>query len=220
MKNLIIYGAAEFGKLMRHYFECEKKYKVIGYCADQKFIKSAILDGKPVFDIESLANLFSPGDVEIFVAVGYKSMLARESMFNKASRLPFKLASMLSSKSNIDESSTIGRNCVVLPGVQIEPNVDIGDNCIVWSSSVLCHDSAINSHTFIAAQTLVGGRSVIGRRCFLGFNATVVNDVKIGDDCLIGAKSLIAKEVPERSKCLGIPAKITAKIGDNGVCVK
>lgn len=220
MKNLVIYGAGAFGKLMQHHFEYEKKYNLIGFCADNKYITSSELYGKPVFDIESLVNLFSHEDIEVFVAVGYKSMLVRESMFNKASCLPFKLASMLSSKSNIDESATIGRNCVVFPGVQIEPNVNLGDNCIVWTSSVLCHDSVIGPHTFIAAQSLIGGRSVIGRRCFLGFNSTVINDVHVGDDCLIGAKSLIVKNFPTRSRCMGIPAKITANIGNEGVCVK
>ena len=220
MKNLIIYGLGDFANLMRSYFEQGGEYNFIGYCADHQHIKSAILNNKPVFELDSIANIFHPEDTKLFVAVGYRSMLARESMFAKALCLPFKLASMISSKSNIDESATIGRNCVVLPGVQIEPNVRVGDNCIVWTSSVLCHDSSINPHTFIAAQTVIGGRSVIGRRCFLGFNSTVIHDVVIGDDCLIGAKSLVTKQVPTRSKCMGIPAKVTSNIGSEGVCVQ
>jgi sugar O-acyltransferase (sialic acid O-acetyltransferase NeuD family) len=220
MKNLIIYGLSDFAKLMHHYFEGEKNYNFIGYCADHEYITSSVLNNKPVFSLDSIANLFNPEDTEIFVAVGYRSMLARESMFDKASCLPFKLASMISSKSNVDESATIGRNCVVFPGVQIEPNVSVAENCIIWSSSVLCHDSAINPHTFIAAQTVIGGRSVIGRRCFLGFNSTVIHDVVVGDDCLIGAKSLVTNEVPPRSKCIGIPAKVITIIGSEGVCVQ
>lgn len=220
MKNLIIYGLGDFAKLMHHYFENEEKYNFIGYCADPQYIASNVLNNKPVFALDSIASLFNPEDTELFVAVGYRSMLARESMFAKALCLPFNLASMISSKSNIDESATIGRNCVVFPGVQIEPNVHVGDNCIVWTSSVLCHDSSINPHTFIAAQTVIGGRSVIGGRCFLGFNSTVIHDVVIGDDCLIGAKSLVTKQVPTRSKCIGIPAKVTSNIGSEGVCVQ
>jgi len=220
MKNLIIYGLGDFAKLISQYFEGEKKYNFIGYCADHQYIASSVLNTKPVFALDSMTDLFSPEDTEVFVAVGYRSMFARESMFDKALCLPFKLASMISSKSNVDESATLGRNCVVFPGVQIEPNVRVADNCIVWTSSVLCHESAINPHTFIAAQTVIGGRSVIGRRCFLGFNSTVIHDVIVGDDCLIGAKSLVTKEVPTRSKCIGIPAKVTANISSKGVCVQ
>lgn len=220
MKNLIIYGLGDFVKLITNYFNGAGNYNVIGYCADRQFIGTGGFNNKPVFDIETIANNFAPSDAEIFLAVGYKSMLTRESMFNKVSSLGFELASMISEKSNIDESAFIGRNCVVLPGVQIEPNAHVSDNCIVWSSSVLCHDSVINSHSFIAAQAVIGGRSIIGERCFLGFNSTVSHDVSVGDDCLIGAKSLVTSNIFNRSKCLGIPARVVSKIGLEGVCVQ
>jgi len=220
MKKLIIYGIGEFAKLMSHYFDQSGKYKTVAYCADKHFSDIEFFNYRPVFSLEAITDSFRSNDTDIFLAVGYKSMRSRDAMFNRAISLGFNFASMLSDKSNIDGSATIGRNCVVLPGAQIEPNVHVGDNCIVWSSSVLCHDSVIRSHSFIAAQSVVGGRSEIGERCFLGFNATIIHDIIIGDDCLIGAKSLVTRNIPSRSKCFGTPSKILSQIGDEGVCVK
>lgn len=219
MKKLVIYGLGEFAKLVSHYIEQENKYNVVAYCADKKFINSSKFNDKFILNIDDIKNEFDAESTEILVACGYRSMKVREEMFNKASCLGFNFASMISSNSSIDNSATLGRNCIVMPGVQIEPHVIIGDNLIIWTSSVLCHESIINSHSFIAAQTIIGGRSVIGMRCFLGFNTTIINDVNVGDDCLVGAKSLVTRNIPSRSKSMGIPAKLISKISDDGVCI-
>jgi sugar O-acyltransferase (sialic acid O-acetyltransferase NeuD family) len=220
LKNLIIYGVSDFSKLMSHYFNTGNKYRIVAYCADNQFISSNNFNGRRVYPLDAIADYFSPKDTEIFVAVGYKSMLSRELMFDKALKSNFNLASMVSEKATIDESASLGLNCIIFPGVQIEPNVRVADNCIIWSSSIICHNSVINAHTFIAAQSVIGGRSIIGERCFLGFNSTVIHDVVVGDDCLVGAKSLVTNSIPIRSKCMGIPAKVTSKIGHQGVCVQ
>lgn len=220
MKKLIIYGNGDFAKLIAHHFKINRDYKLIAFCADKQFITGTIFNGLPIYSTEEINKISSPEDVEIFVAIGYKSMRAREKMFDKAKSLGFNFASLHSKNAFIDETAIIGKNSVIFPGSQIEPNVKICDNCIIWTSSVICHDSIIAEHSFVAAQSVIGGHTKIGRRCFLGFNSTIIHNVTIGDDCLIGAKSLVTRDIPSNSKCIGIPAKAVDRINPEGIFIK
>lgn len=206
MKKLIIYGLGDFAKLARHFFESFGSHTVTHFCADESFINQHDLDGVPVVAVEKLAANLNP-EAEIFVAVGYKSMPARESMFKKAAALELPFASFIHPRAYVDASAQLGRNVMIFQGAQVEPFATVGDNCVMWTSSVACHDSAIGSHSFLAAQSLVGGRAKIGPRSFLGFKATVLHDLSLGSDCLVAANSLVMHSVESYSKCVGTPAR-------------
>ncbi|KUM52481.1 acetyltransferase [Rheinheimera sp. EpRS3] len=219
MRKLIIYGVGDFAKLVKHMAEADGHYKVIGFCADRQYINSNYFLDLEVSPVDKLSEIYSKDETYIIVAAGYKSMLAREYMFETAKKTGFTMASVISKHACIDLSVNIGKNAIVFPGVQIEPFSVIGDNCIIWSSAVICHDSVVGDHCFIAAQSLLGGRAKIGKRSFMGFNSIILQDVSVGDDCLIGAKSLVTKDVPVASKCIGTPAHIVSTYDQKGVTV-
>ncbi len=211
MKNIVIYGLGDFASLLRNLIEVEGKRKVLGFCANKEYIFGNTFSEKPVTDINNLQHVYSQDDVELIVAIGYKSMRARELMFQCASDSRFKVGSWVSRNAHVDPSATLGENSIVFPGVQIEPFATLGNNCVVWSSSVICHHSEIGDHCFIAAQSLVGGRAKLGSRSFMGFNSTLIQDMCVGSDCLVGAKSLVTADIPSFSKCIGVPAKVVSK---------
>lgn len=217
MKKLLIYGLGDFATLVKHISEAEEKYSVIGFCADREFIKTEHFLDLPIHSIEEIGNLYSKNDCEIIVAAGYKSMLAREKMFERAKQSGFSIARLISERAYVDHSASIGENAILFPGVTVEPFSVIGNNCVVWSSAVLCHHSRVGDHCFIAAQALLGGRARVGRRSFLGFNSTILQDVSVGDDCLIAAKSLVLNDVSPSSKCVGAPARLVSMNWQAGV---
>jgi carbonic anhydrase/acetyltransferase-like protein (isoleucine patch superfamily) len=52
--------------------------------------------------------------------------------------------------------------------------------------------------------------SKVGDRCLIGNNATLLEDVEIGDDCLVAANTLVrvGTKVPPGSFVVGVPAQI------------
>lgn len=52
----------------------------------------------------------------------------------------------------------------------------------------------------------------IGDDCWLGTNVTVLPGVNIGRGCTIGSGSVVTKDVPEYSVCMGVPAKVTQTV--------
>lgn len=220
MKRIAIYGVGGFSKLVKRLAENDCGYVVVGFCVDREFKVSDEFLGLPVAAVEKVAEGVWGADIEIVLAIGYKSMAARERMYERARSFGAPIASVISKHAQVDSSARIGENAIIFPGVHIEPWVTVGDNCVLWTSAILCHESYVGSHCFIAAQSLVGGRAKIGERSFLGFNSTVLQDVKIGDDCLIGAKSLVTSDINSSSRGWGVPAKIVSSIGTEGVEVK
>ena len=59
-----------------------------------------------------------------------------------------------------------------------------------------------------------GAAITVGDNCWLASNVTVCPGVKIGKNCVIGAGSVVAKDIPDNSLALGVPAKVISQITD------
>jgi carbonic anhydrase/acetyltransferase-like protein (isoleucine patch superfamily) len=58
----------------------------------------------------------------------------------------------------------------------------------------LAHHSSIAEHCWIAAGTVISGQASVLRNSFIGVNATVVNEVTVGEYNIVGAGALITKD--------------------------
>lgn len=143
-------------------------------------------------------------------AVRYKSLIrlmnvAREAKLIKLSRF---ISNRLNSKgiyisyrAELDPSVkfphpiaiTIGNGVLVGPNVRIYQNVTLGGARVGdWKSS---NYPAIGEGTVIFA------------------GAVIVGNITIGKNCIIGANSVVLKNVPDNSVCVGAPAKIISVNG-------
>jgi len=52
---------------------------------------------------------------------------------------------------------------------------------------------------------------IVGEGTYIGTRASVIQSVKIGKFSIVGAGSVIIKDVPDRIKVVGVPAKIGGK---------
>jgi len=48
----------------------------------------------------------------------------------------------------------------------------------------------------------------IGKNCWIGANSTILSGVTIGDNVIIGAGSVVNKDLPSNSICVGTPCKV------------
>ncbi|MCF0196230.1 MAG: acyltransferase, partial [Bacteroidaceae bacterium] len=53
---------------------------------------------------------------------------------------------------------------------------------------------------------------VIGHDVWVGANSTILPGVHIGEHVVIGAGSVVTRDVPPHSLCLGAPAKVIRSI--------
>lgn len=215
--KLIIYGIGDFAKLMQYYFESETEYQVVAFCVDKKYISNATYNNVPVISFEDISKTHPSTDCHMFIAIGYKSMRSRSSIFRKVKDKKYHLASFLSKHAHYDDSNTIGENCILLQGSILEPFARVDDNSFINTGVIICHHAHIKSHCFIAAGSLVGGYSVIGFNCFIGFRASLAQKLRLADETLLGAHSLCLSNTQKHSMYIGAPAKLISTHEDLGI---
>lgn len=220
MKEILIYGLGDFAKLALHYFSKYSEYKVISFCADEKYIVDSYFCNLPIISFEQIENLYPPSKYSIFIAVGYTSMRNRKIMFEKIKLKNYNCVNFISPYSIIDSTVQIGENNFILENCVIEPFSTIDNNNIIWSSVNICHNVKIHSHSFIASKSLIGGFSEIKNNCFIGFNSNIIQNIVVENETLIGTNSLILRNTEAYSKYLGSPAKKVSSHREKGIKIR
>lgn len=86
-------------------------------------------------------------------------------------------------------------------------DIDIGSNCAIsWGVTIIDSDD----HTIISRniKDAKSSRVSIGDSVWIGFNCSVLRGVTIGRGCVIGAGSVVNRDTPPGSLCVGNPARV------------
>jgi carbonic anhydrase/acetyltransferase-like protein (isoleucine patch superfamily) len=118
----------------------------------------------------------------------------------------------------------IGDCSIVLPGaivrgdvgsITIGKHVFIEDNCVLHVGTHEDRKQGIRTPLDIGDSVTMGHGAVvhgrrIGDRALIGMNATILQNVEIGDSCVIAAGSVVPERmnIPSKSFVAGVPAKI------------
>ncbi|WOD18649.1 acetyltransferase [Paraburkholderia kirstenboschensis] len=210
MARLIIFGAGPFAQLVCRYATSDLGLQVQAFTVDEPYLPAgpSAIDGIPLLGWHAVCERYAPADSKVFVAVGYRSMLARERVYHTIKHSGYTLANLLHPAAWIARDVVIHDNVIVMPGAVIEPGVTLGANNVIWSNATACHDSAIGDHNFIAANATLGGNVTIGARNFIGFSAVLMQGRRVGDDTLIGAQTLIDRDTQDLCAYVGTPARL------------
>ena len=212
--ELVIIGDGETAELAHDYFVNDNKYTVVGFSAEQAFMRHKMLLGLPVVAFEKLEQIFDPQKVMAFVAVSYTQFnRLRSRLFNLAKAKGYRFCSYISPQATIGPDVEIGENCFILENVTIQRSAKIGDNVIIWSGSSIAHQSTVKDNVFVASHVAVSGFCEVGENCFLGVNSCTVDCVKIARDCIVGAGAVVVKDTVEGRVYVGNPAKPLLKKG-------
>jgi sugar O-acyltransferase (sialic acid O-acetyltransferase NeuD family) len=206
-KPLLIFGSGSLARLALYYAKMEMGLTVLGFVVDSDKQSGDEFCDLPVFTWDAFILQYSPDEVCLFIAVGYKSMRGRGFLFERARSSGYTLQNLVSSSFYSAQTVHMGENNFIMPGVVIEPGVTLGDNNVIWSNTTICHDSIIGNHNFFAAKTTVGGEVSVGDCCFLGFSSTVVHHLTICDDVLLAAQSLLLDDADRLGWYQGVPAR-------------
>jgi len=189
MKNrkLIIIGDSAFAEIAREYFDVDTNYEVVAFSVESPYLKRDQLQGLPVVAFETLDQLYSPFDHDIFVAITYTQLNRLRARFvSMAKGKGYALASYISPRAFLWRNVEVGEHCFVFEDNTLQPFVKIGDNVVLWSGNHIGHHSIVRSNCFISSHVVISGFCDIGENSFLGVNCTLFNNVAIGKDNWIG----------------------------------
>ena len=138
----------------------------------------------------------------------------------------------------------LGRGVFIAEGAQVVGDVEIGDDSSIWFNAVVrgdIHHIRIGQRTNIQdgsvchvmrgeCPVVLGDSVTIGHgvvlhgctvesRCLVGMNATLLNDVRIGEHSIVAAGALLPEGmiVPPRSLVMGMPARVRRELNDEEV---
>ena len=197
-KEVIIFGAGDFGQVVYFYLMNDSEYKIVGFTAHKNKIKDNKLFNLPIMPFEEIEKRFPPDKYAMFIAIPYTNLnQTRAKIFDEVKKKGYELISYINSKAITWKDINIGENCFILENNVIQPYVTIGDNVIMWSGNHIGHHTIIKDHCFLASHVVVSGKVTIEPYCFLGVNATIRDGIHIAKNNVIGAGTVILKDTKE-----------------------
>lgn len=118
-KPLVIFGTGSLARMAHYYATQEMELSVLGFAVDDDQINAEECCGLPVLNWKTCTARYSPLETSIFIAVGYKSMPKRQILFERIKAFGYPLENIISSSAFVAETSQLGENNIVMPGVVI-----------------------------------------------------------------------------------------------------
>lgn len=104
----------------------------------------------------------------------------------------------------------MGANVSLGAGVVVESNVEIGDDTLVSSQVAFVgndHDFSDPRATVFSGRRLPATTAILEGDHLIGFRCIIVGNVRLGRGCIVGAGSIVTRDLPPYSVCVGAPAR-------------
>jgi sugar O-acyltransferase (sialic acid O-acetyltransferase NeuD family) len=216
MAKVIIFGVKDFASLAHYYLRQDSPHEVVAFTVHRAFLpEEGTFEGLPVVAMEELPERYPPAAYQAFAPMSHKGMnSARANVYREFKERGYPLISYISSHATCLNGREIGENCFILEDNTIQPFVQIGNNVVLWSGNHIGHHSQLKDHVFVTSHVVISGHCVIDPYCFLGVNATLRDQVHLGEGTLVGMGAAIMKSTEPWSlyKADGTkPARISSK---------
>jgi len=196
--RLAIIGSSDLGQLIAHHAAVNCGFQVMGYYDDFNK-KETNVDGHPILGIvNQIEEDYKLGKFDcLMVAIGYRYMDFRESIFNRfKGKIPF--AKVIHPSTNLDKSTKIGEGCFILPGCVLDRNVVLHENVLLNTACVIAHDSEVMEHSFLSPAVKIAGFTRISKKCIIGINATIIDNILISEGVQVGGGAVVVKNIDEQ----------------------
>lgn len=206
-RKVIIFGMGDYAEQALYYLTHDSDYQVTAFTVTQDHLKDSSVFGYPLLPFEEIETLLPPDEYLFFAPMsGRKMNLFREEIYNTAKGKGYAFISYVSSKALTCQNS-IGENCFILEGCNLQPFVTIGNNVIVWCQTHIGHHSKIEDAVFISSGVNICGRTTIGKHCYLSSDAIIDANVTLAEGTLVSLNTIIKRDTDPWGIYDGNPTK-------------
>ena len=209
MKDIIIFGVTDFGRLMKYYIEKTDKRKVIAYTVNQQYIKDDVFCTLPVVAFEDIEKMYPADTYEILIAIGNSKMNeVRKNVYFACKEKGYTIASYIHPSCSI-HSSDIGEGNILLENCLVYPFAKIGNGNLLWDHVLISHDCVVGDFNTFSSYADLCGYVKIGNNGYFGKHCILNDFMEVADYTLVGAAAYAKKNtqpyevvVPARSVVL------------------
>ena len=206
MKNLIVYGAGEFGSLIANVISYHDDLEIAAYGDDNHQQTTDHIDGVPVFGQKDLLNYAKQNNIKLAItAIGNNTVRAEK--FNLLKNTGFQMISIVHPQALIDTKVSYGDNVIIEMGTAIHTHSKIGNNVFLGGDALIGHHNVIGDHVLVGGNVSFGGSVVVEDYVSLGVGASIKPGIRLGKGSVIGVGAAVIKDVEPGTTVVGVPAK-------------
>lgn len=194
MKNVVIFGANDLGRLLKFYMEQDTDPRqVVAFTMDKEYISTPVFLGLPVVPFEDIDGEYSPLEYEILIAIGNSKMNdIRKNVFLRCKEKGYTVASFYHSSCSI-HSKDIGEGNILLENCLVYPFAKIGSGNLLWDHVLISHDCTVGDFNTFSSYADLCGYVTIGNNGYFGKHCIINEHSKIADYTLVGANAYAKK---------------------------
>ena len=201
---LVILGTGLFAEEVADYVHGLQQWDLVCFIegVDRTKCRNAFLR-RPVMWIEDVGTLEST-----CVAICAVGSTKREHFIAQALAAGLRFTTLTHPSAQVFASATLAEGVIVGAGVVISAGTHIGAHTIVNRGCLIGHHVDIGSYVTLGPGCNIAAKSRIGPGTYIGVGAIVADRVEIGSGCMVCAGALVARDLQDRVKVAGAPARV------------
>jgi UDP-perosamine 4-acetyltransferase len=202
--KIILIGTGGHAKVVADIIRTEGKYEIVGCTTNDTHLK-VFGEYKVIGTDEHLSAILQQGINKVFVALGDNKI--RKKVTDKIHSIGFETITIIHPSAQVGKNVKIGTGTCLMAGSIINPDTEIGDGVIINTNTSVDHDCKIDNWVHIAPGSNLAGTICVGEGTMLGVGTIVIPGIIIGSWSMLGAGSVVVKDIPEKTKAYGVPAR-------------
>ncbi|MBH11302.1 MAG: hypothetical protein CMG74_13300 [Candidatus Marinimicrobia bacterium] len=206
MKNIIVYGAGEFGSLISNIVSFHSDLNIVAFGDNDTEKIGQLIDKSPIFSEDDLLKFAEENEIKhAITSIGNNKIRAEKYTILKNRGLH--MLSLVHPQALIDTKVKFGDNVIIEMGTAIHTNSNIGNNVFLGGDALIGHHNTIGNHVLVGGNVSFGGSVFVEDYVSIGVGASIKPGVRLGKGCVVGVGAAVIKDVAPGSVVVGVPAK-------------
>lgn len=181
---------------------------VYGFMSDnEEYITKELNDVAVVMRIDTPEGKKFLDNEQMHVIVVERDIERRKELFRKTKGRKMELVSLAYPDFIISDYANIGKSNLIGPGCKVMANSQIGSYNSFQGDVFVDTDVTIDSFCTFQSGVKIGRGVTIADEVFVGAGAVIFAGVKLGKGCYVGPGAVVLRDVAEKTKVFGNPAK-------------
>jgi acetyltransferase EpsM len=177
----------------------------VGCFTDPAYADQVRVDLPVLTDLDRLAR------VATHFVLAFSGHAARARLRTRLLALGLQRAApLVSPHAQVSPSAHLSPGAMIGHFVCVGPRTQVGSDTLVMHTASIAHDSVVGADVFCGQGSKISGHARVGERSVLGANAVVGRGVSIGADVELASGAICFRDVADRYRAIGNPARLIA----------